>query len=681
MTARIAGNDYRSLTLPGPGDWTPSLRVSVVVPAHGDQEKLDLALAGLAVQSYPADLTEVVVVDNGSEPPLRLPDLRPPGTRLIVCPVPGRAHARNAGLSAATGDVIHWLDSDVVLDRGSVEAHMRWHHAAPYLVVTGYLRFTPAALPTPETVAATADLATIFEPAEPHAWLVDLVERTDGLTANPHRAFSLHVGGATSVNAALLASTGPMDTDLILGQDTEMGYRLAQAGAVFVPEPRSRAFHLGPTMRMRDKAPIDRVSHAFVADRIPSYRWLRSHPSRQWKVPYVEVVVEPATRPGPATASGTEPGVRARSEPGDHVRGAEPGGHAHETGPGGHGQDMRPGGHGYGYDEVRATVDAVLAGTVPDVTVTLTGPWGRVGAEGRAPLRDPDLDLVLIRGHYAHEPRVRFVDDSTGPGSSGSTDDSTGSCSSGATRDSSGFAHDPSGVGSGPGPDFAASDPSPASGSDFAVPDSGLVPGSAAGPVPFRLRLPAGWVPGEDTLARLLDLAQDEGYGLVSVLLAEGDGEDGSPAGTGGATDLGTVREAPPAIVTARLERVAAFARAAIVREEGEDLDDAVEDTFGVIWVDGESHGFAYGPRPVAGRRGAYRARTEAEAEVARLTREAERLRGQVTKWRDEAGRWRRNTVELRREVGTLRKDLAAARKVVQYGLLSTVRRAITRRR
>ncbi|MER6171758.1 glycosyltransferase [Streptosporangium sp. NPDC001681] len=585
MTARIAGNDYRSLTPPALGAWTPSLRVSVVIPAYGDQEKLDLALAGLAVQTYPAALTEVIVVDNGSSPPLRLPELRPEGTSLIVCPIPGRAHARNAGLSAATGDVIHWLDSDVVLDRRSVEAHMRWHHAAPYLAVTGYLRFTPARLPAPEVVAAADDLAKLFEPAEPHAWLVDLVERTDGLTANPHRAFSLHVGGATSVNAALLAAAGPMDTDLILGQDTEMGYRLAQAGAVFVPEPLSRAFHLGPTMRMRGKAPIDRVSHAFVADRIPSYRWLRSHPSRQWKVPYLEVVVEPGGRTG-------------------------------REGP------------GYSYDEVRATVDAVLAGTLPDVAVTLTGPWDRIGTEGRAPLKDPDLDLVLIRGHYAHEARVRFVDEAS----------VTSAVTSAPSEDSR-------------------------------QPRAG---GTAA---PYRLRLPAGWVPGDDTLARLLDLAGDDGYGLVSVLLAEG-GQDGD-GGAAGGPGAGSERM----IVAARLERAAAFGRAAIVLEEGEDLDDAVEDTFGVVWVDGETYGFASEARPIVGRRGAHRARIEAEAQVARLTRENERLRGQVTKWRDEAGRWRKSAVELRREVGTLRKELAAARKVVQYGLLSSVKRAITRRR
>ncbi|GGK73807.1 hypothetical protein Ppa06_34530 [Planomonospora parontospora subsp. parontospora] len=555
MIPRIRGNDYRALTLPELGAWTPSLRVSVVIPAYGGQDKLDLVLAGLERQTYPADLTEVIVVDNGSTPPLRLPALRPENTRLLVCATPGRAHARNAGLREATGDVVHWLDSDVVLDRRSVEAHMRWHHAAPYLSVTGYIRFSPAPLPTPEAVAGAADLAEIFEPAEPHAWLVKMIDDTDGLTRRPSRPFGLHVGGATSVSAALLERAGPMDTDLILGQDTEMGYRLAQAGAVFVPEPEARAFHLGPTMRMREKDPIDRVSYAFIADRIPTYRWLRLHPARQWKVPYVEVVVG-----SPET-----------------------------------GKDA------FSYDDVRATVDAVLAGTVPDIAVTIEGPWDRVRDEGRAPLTNPDLDLVLTRGHYAHEPRVR-----TAPASWGA--------------------------------------------------------------VPYRLRLPAGWVPEDDALARLIDLAKQGEYGLLSVLL-----EEDAPDGSGGG------------FVTARLERTAAFARAAIVRAPGEDLDDAVEDVSGTLWVDAETAGFSREALPPVSRRRAHRDRLKAEEQV----RHTERVQARMVEWREEAARWRRSTVELRREVASLRRELAASRKTqaiprrqdVRYRLLMSVKRAIDRRR
>ncbi|MEV4572990.1 glycosyltransferase [Nonomuraea jabiensis] len=536
---RVRGNDYRILQ-PLPEDLTPELTVSVVIPAYGGQDKLDLVLAGLAGQTYPAELTEVIVVDNGSAPPLRLPAVRPERTRLIVCAQPGRASARNAGLAEATGDVIHWLDSDVVLTPGAIEAHMRWHHAAPYLVVTGYIRFTEAEVPR----ELPDDLERHFEPAEPHAWIVDLVERTDGLTDNPQRPFSLHVGGATSVNARLIEAAGPMDDELILGQDTEMGYRLGQAGAVFVPEPSARAYHLGPTMRMRGKQPIDRVSHAFVADRIPAYRWLRGHPGRQWKVPYVTVVVD-----------GTA-----------------------------------------GYDSVRATVDALLAGTLPDLSVLVLGPWDTLDRDRRAPLKDPDLDLVLVQGHYRHEGRVRLsVTESVDPA------------------------------------------------------------------VPFVLRLPPGWVPGEDSLARLLDLARDEGLGLVNVLL----------------------HESSQGVVAARLERASAFARARIVMAAGEDLDDAVDSVSGVTWVEAETYGFTTEAAAILGRRGAYRARLEAQAEAARLAKEAERLRAQVAKWRDEAGRWRKSTVELRREVGTLRRQLAAAGRAQQslrVLVSTTMKRALRKR-
>ncbi|MEW9550715.1 glycosyltransferase [Nonomuraea sp. NPDC050783] len=536
---RVRGNDYR--VLQPPEHFTPELRVSVIVPAYGAQDKLDLVLQGLARQTYPAELTEIIVVDNGSSPPLRLPE----GTtaRLVVCERPGRANARNAGLAEAKGDVIHWLDSDVVLTPGAVEAHMRWHHTAPYLSVTGYIRFTSAPLPA----VLPEDLEAAFEPAEPHAWLVGLVERTDGLTNNPVRPFSLHVGGATSVSARLVEAAGPMDDDLILGQDTEMGYRLAQAGAVFVPEPRARAYHLGPTMRMREQQRIDRVSHAFVADRIPAYQWLRTHPGRQWKVPYVTAVMD-----------GTA-----------------------------------------GYEAVRAGVDALLASTVTDLSVVLVGPWDTLDRDRRAPLKDPNLDLVLVHGHYEHEPRVRL-----------------------ATTEE---VH-----------------PS----------------------VPFVLRLPAGWVPGEDSLARLLNLARTEGLGLVNVLL----------------------RESAEGVVAARLERVASFARARLVARPGEELDDAVDDVSGVRWVDAETYDFGDEPREPVGRRAAYKARIQAEAEAERLAKEAERLRGQVAKWREEAARWRKSTVELRREVGALRRELHAAQRAqrAQQGvralLSGRVKRALGRK-
>jgi len=574
---RIRGNDYSSLTPPEIGAWTPAMRVSVIVPAYNGQEKLDLALAGVAEQSYPADLIEVIVVDNGSEQPLRLPEIRPVNTRLILCEIPGRANARNAGLQVATGDVIHWLDSDVVLDRVAIEAHMRWHHLAPYLSVTSYLRFTTVESPTPADVIAADDRAKLFEPADPHEWIVNLVESTDKLRSAAQGAFPLHVGGSTSVNAGLIKAAGPMDEELILGQDTEMGYRLSEAGAVFIPEPLSIGYHLGPTMRMRERTPISRVSHAFTPDRIPHYRWLRQHPTRQYLTPYVEVEID--------------------------VTDAS-------------------------YEDVRATVDNLLAGTIPDLSVVLVGPWDEVEPEYRAPLTNPRLDLVLIRGHYDGEARVRA--------------------------------------------------------------------GGGAGPAPYVLRLPPGWVPGEDSVAQLIDLMTERSLGLVSVLLAE----------------------RPEGIVAARVERTAAFARAEMLAEEGEDLDGVVTEVYGSMWVDPETYGLvpAADASPLEARRSAYRRRLKEKAEeekrrsawqgeleklkkegerlngevkrlngevkrlngeverrdgeVERLNGEAERrdgeverLNGEVTEARAEAQRWRTSAVQFRREIGTLRRQISVLKR------------------
>jgi glycosyltransferase involved in cell wall biosynthesis len=553
---RIRGNDYSILTPPEIGTWTPSMRVSVIVPAYNGQEKLDLTLAGLAEQSYPADLIEVIVVDNGSEPPLRLPEIRHVNTRLILCEIPGRANARNAGLRAATGDVIHWLDSDVVLDRVAIEAHMRWHHLAPYLSVTSYLRFTTVALPAPADMIAADERAKLFEPADPHEWIVNLVESTDKLRSAAHGAFPLHVGGSTSVNARLIKAAGPMDEGLILGQDTEMGYRLSEAGAVFIPEPLSIGYHLGPTMRMRERTSISRVSHAFVPDHIPHYRWLRQHPTRQYLMPYVEVEID--------------------------VTDAS-------------------------YEDVRATVDSALAGTIPDLSVVLLGPWDEVEPERRAPLTNPNLDLVLIRGHYAGEARVRV--------------------------------------------------------------------GGRAGLAPYVLRLPPGWVPGEDSVAQLIDLMTERSLGLVSVLLAE----------------------QPEGIVSARVERTAAFARAEMLAEEGEELDGVVTEVYGSMWVDPETYGLvpAADASPLDARRSAYRRRLQEKAEeeqrrstwqgeLERLTKEGERLNGEieglngeieglngeverlngkVTEARGEAKRWRTSAVHFRREIGTLRKQVAVLKR------------------
>ncbi|WP_051704690.1 glycosyltransferase family 2 protein [Glycomyces sp. NRRL B-16210] len=274
--------------------------MSVVVPAYGGQEKLDLALAALAAQTYPSNLMEVLVVDDGSEPPLRLPELRPEHTRLIASTPEswGSAHAVNTGAGHAEGEVVLRLDADMVAFGDHVEAQMRWHHAADYLAVLGHKRFVrwEAGLMSPEQVhekVAYGEAAALFavEESSPH-WIEKVIADSDGLTAHHPGNYRVFIGATGSVHRDFFKTVGGLDTDLRLGSDTEFAYRLAQAGAVFVPETASSAWHLGiPQMQHKeDEGRRQRVPH--IAQRVPLHGMRRTAPPRAWRVPLVDIVID-----------------------------------------------------------------------------------------------------------------------------------------------------------------------------------------------------------------------------------------------------------------------------------------------------------------------------------------------------------------------------------------------------
>jgi glycosyltransferase involved in cell wall biosynthesis len=107
-----------------------SLRASVVIPAYNRLDLLKPVLEGFLKQQGAAPL-ELIVVDDGSQPPVR--ELwatlsTPENWRLIEHERNrGRGAALNTGLAAASGDVVIFCDSDIEPSPQFVAEHLDFH--------------------------------------------------------------------------------------------------------------------------------------------------------------------------------------------------------------------------------------------------------------------------------------------------------------------------------------------------------------------------------------------------------------------------------------------------------------------------------------------------------------------------------------------------------------------------
>lgn len=143
--------------------------ISVVIPAHNRPALLLEAARSIAGQAY--STFEVVVIDDGSVPPISLPALQDVlGQRVVLHrhdSAQGVAKAKNAGVKAAKGDVILILDDDDLLMPGALTRVSQAFSAHPAIdcLFIGARPFGPYAA-GPSQSAASA-LRRILEKTHP----------------------------------------------------------------------------------------------------------------------------------------------------------------------------------------------------------------------------------------------------------------------------------------------------------------------------------------------------------------------------------------------------------------------------------------------------------------------------------------------------------------------------------
>jgi len=244
MTRRwVPGNAWDELRDAQPAE-PPT--VSVVIAHYDQQDELDRALDALAAQDHPRERTQVIVADDGSPEPPRVPDhvllvrQADHGFRL--------AAVRNLGAAEATGEVVCFIDADCAPEPGYLRAASRLPALLPEAVVVGRRRHA-------ELDGTTGPIERVgpeHELEEP-AWLRDAYRSSRDLLDADDRSYRFVIGASITTSRWFLEQVGGFDEtfEAYGGEDWEWTHRAWDAGAVLAHEPRAVLWHNGPEFAER----------------------------------------------------------------------------------------------------------------------------------------------------------------------------------------------------------------------------------------------------------------------------------------------------------------------------------------------------------------------------------------------------------------------------------------------
>lgn len=206
--------------------------VSVVIPTFDRRARLHRVLAALAAQDTDVPF-EVIVVSDGST------DGTDEYLESDAAPLPvlawrqdnaGPAVARNRGVDMASGELVLFVDDDLVPSRHLVGHHVAHHRA--------------------QNVAQNVVIGPMLDPPD-HAmtpWVAweqaMLTKQYDAMTAGHwHATARQFFSGNASLPRSLFVDAGGFDPAYRRLEDVELGYRLDDLGARWVFAPDAYGHH------------------------------------------------------------------------------------------------------------------------------------------------------------------------------------------------------------------------------------------------------------------------------------------------------------------------------------------------------------------------------------------------------------------------------------------------------
>ena len=236
---------------------------SVVIPTYNRLPILQKCLAALEAQHLAAPIEgyEVVLVDDGSTDAtvqwLQQHQQALPHVRLIQQQHGGPAEGRNRGVQAARGDVIVFIDSDLVVTNDFLLQHARslttaWQDQGDKRCFT---------------YGAVINTANFENPTSERHKLRD-------------SSWAYFATGNVAIDRALLEQAGLFDTSFRLygWEDLELGERLRRLGVRLVRCPKAVGYHWHPPLSLEQIPRLIEVEQERAKMGLVFYR---KHPTRR----------------------------------------------------------------------------------------------------------------------------------------------------------------------------------------------------------------------------------------------------------------------------------------------------------------------------------------------------------------------------------------------------------------
>ena len=208
--------------------------VSVVIATYNRLNVLSQTLPSVIGQDYPSQQFEIIlVVDGSTDGSAEWARSLKPGCTLEVLEQENRGPgaARNAGVAAARGDVLLFLDDDDWCQPRVVAKHAAGHEAEHGVAIHGAIFLSPR---SPQTLAA---MGTGWWYQSRHEALM----RRGALSPNLGDVFLIP---NSSLRRETFLETGGLDDELFPREDFEFGLRLQGAGVPMRYRPDAVAHEL-----------------------------------------------------------------------------------------------------------------------------------------------------------------------------------------------------------------------------------------------------------------------------------------------------------------------------------------------------------------------------------------------------------------------------------------------------